>query len=474
MKKTWFLILLTVSCASLYAQEDVVVMRVNGQPVTRSEFEYFYNKNNSESVIDKKSVEEYAQLYADYKLKVLAAKDAHLDTLSSFQKEFRSYRDQQIRPLLIPAGAVDSRCRSYYDRILESLQGKELLQTAHIFMRLPQNASQQEQDELKVRMDSVYAVLQTGADFAELAKQLSQDTQTAARGGVLPWIGPNQTLKEFEDVAYSLEVGQYSQPFLSPVGYHIVKLMAKKPLESYEELKPNIKRYLESQGLENQLSSSVLDSLVQESGSQKTVEQILDEQTERLCAQDLNLKYLVQEYYEGLLLFEECSREVWEPAKADTAGIQKYFKSNKKKYSWSEPHYRGMVYYCQNEKDVKAVKKALKKVDINKWTTTIRDAFNKDSVTVRMERRMFVKGENGYVDRLVFKDKNAEVKEMKNYPYVAVVGKVLKKGPSEWTDVSNQVVSDYQRSREEAFVQELRKRYTVEIDAEALKTVNKQ
>ena len=305
MKKTWFLILLTVSCASLYAQEDVVVMRVNGQPVTRSEFEYFYNKNNSESVIDKKSVEEYAQLYADYKLKVLAAKDAQLDTLSSFQKEFRSYRDQQIRPLLIPAGAVDSRCRSYYDRILESLQGKELLQTAHIFMRLPQNASQQEQDELKVRMDSVYAVLQTGADFAELAKQLSQDTQTAARGGVLPWIGPNQTLKEFEDVAYSLEVGQYSQPFLSPVGYHIVKLMAKKPLESYEELKPNIKRYLESQGLENQLSSSVLDSLVQESGSQKTVEQILDEQTERLCAQDLNMKYLEQEYYAGLQILED-------------------------------------------------------------------------------------------------------------------------------------------------------------------------
>ena len=154
--------------------------------------------------------------------------------------------------------------------------------------------------------------------------------------------------------------------------------------------------------------------------------------------------------------------------------MKKFFKANKKKYAWSEPHFRGMLYYCQNARDVKAVKKALKKVDISKWTTTIRDAFNKDSVTVRMERRMFVKGENGYVDRLVFKDKNAEVKEMKNYPYVAVVGKVLKKGPSEWTDVSNQVVSDYQRSREEAFVQELRKRYTVEIDAEALKTVNKQ
>ena len=472
MKKTLLLLLSLVSAACLHAEDDPVVMRVNGQPVTRSEFEYNYNKNNSEGVVDKKSVEEYAELYADYKLKVQAAKDAHLDTLGSFLKEFRLYRDQQIRPLLIPAGAIDSECRSYYDRILASLDGKELLQPAHIFLRVPQNATPQEQEAVKVRMDSVYAALQSGADFAELAGRVSQDKQSAAHGGALPWIGPNQTLKEFEDVAYSLEVGQCSQPFLSTVGYHVVKLLGKKPLESYEQLKPNIMRYLESQGLENQLSASVLDSMAQQSGSQKTVEQILDEETERLCAQDLNLKYLVQEYYEGLLLFEECSREVWEPAKTDTTGIRKYFKANKKKYAWSEPHFRGMVYYCKDAKDVKAVKKAVKKVDESQWVATVRDHFNKDSVTVRMERRMFVKGENGQVDRLALKDKKANVKEMKDYPYVAVVGKVLKKGPDVWTDVSNQVVSDYQRYREEAFVKELRARYEVEIDADALKTVN--
>ena len=473
MKKTLLLLFSLVCGASLHAQDDPVVMRVNGQPVLRSEFEYNYNKNNSEGVVDKKSVEEYAQLYADYKLKVMAAKDARLDTLSSFQKEFRLYRDQQIRPMLIPAGAVDVECRAYYDHILASLGGKELVQPAHIFLRVPQNASQQEQEAVKVRIDSVYAALQSGADFGELAKQVSQDPQTAVHGGMLPWIGPNQTLKEFEDVVYSLEVGRYSEPFLSTVGYHVVKLMGKKPLETYEQLKPNIQRYLESQGLENQLSANVLDSLVEQSGSQKTVEQILDEETERLCAQDASLKYLVQEYYEGLLLFEECSREVWEPAKTDTAGMQKFFKKNKKKYAWSEPHFRGMLYYCQNARDVKAVKKALKKVDESHWTDSIRHQFNKDSVTVRMEHRMFVKGENGQVDRLAFKDKKAEVKEMTGFPYVAVVGKVLKKGPKEWTDVSNQLVGDYQRHREEAFVKELRQRYTVEIDSEALKTVNK-
>jgi len=53
-----------------------------------------------------------------------------------------------------------------------------------------------------------------------------------------------------------------------------------------------------------------------------------------------------------------------------------------------------------------------------------------------------------------------------------VLGKVLKKGPALWTDVGNQVVSDYQRQRERSFVSDLRKRYKVEIDTEVLKTVN--
>lgn len=472
MRKALLFLITMASCACMQAQDDPVLMRINGQPVTRSEFEYNYNKNNSEGVVDKKSVEEYAELFVNYKLKVQAAKDARLDTLGSFQKEFRLYRDQQIRPMLIPVGAIDSECRSYYDRMLEGLQGKELLQPAHIFLRVAQNASEQEQQVIKQRMDSIYAALQAGGDFAELAKKYSQDSQTAIKGGVLPWIGPNQTLKEFEDVAYSLEVSEYSEPFLSTVGYHIVKLLAKKPLESYEYLKPKIQRYLESQGLEDQLSANVLDSMAQKSESHKSVEQILDEETERLCASDQNLKYLIQEYYDGLLLFEECSREVWEPAKSDTVGIEKYFKSNKKKYAWKEPHFRGMVYYCQNSKDVKAVKKILKKVDENLWTATVRDAFNKDSVTVRMERRMFVKGDNGQVDRLALKDKKADVKEMKGYPYVAVIGTVLKKGPKVWTDVGNQIVSDYQRYRENQFVEKLRARYEVDIDQNVLKTVN--
>ena len=84
MRRPLLLLLLFVAVAT-FAQTDPVVMAVNGVAVPRSEFEYSYNKNNGEGVIDKKTVKEYAELYANYKLKVAAALAERLDTLSSFK-----------------------------------------------------------------------------------------------------------------------------------------------------------------------------------------------------------------------------------------------------------------------------------------------------------------------------------------------------------------------------------------------------
>ena len=472
MKKIFAGIALAVVALTAAAQEDPIVMRIGGVPVTRSEFEYNYNKNNSEGVIDKKNVEEYAELFVNYKLKVLSALDNHLDTLTSYQKEFRTYRDQLIRPLLVPEGAKEKECKAYYDGMLARLEGKQLLQPAHILIRLSQDATEEQQAMAKAKIDSIHQALKDGADFAELAQTVSQDPGSAARGGMLPWIGPNQVVKEFEDVAYSLEVNEVSEPFLMPFGYDIVKLMGKKDLEPYEELHDMILKYLEGQGLENQLAQQVLDSIASQSNGEKTIEQILDEKTEEFCAKDSELKYLVQEYHDGLLLFEECNSRIWEPAAKDTLALTTYFKKNKKDYAWDEPRYRGMMYYCKDAADVKAVKKLVKKQPTDKWMETIRETFNKDSIMVRVERRIFKKGDNSNVDRLALKVKSAELKPVKGYPHIGIFGKVLKKGPAEWTDVSNQVVSDYQRLKEDEFVAELRKRYTVEIDKEALKTVN--
>ncbi|MBQ5654807.1 MAG: peptidylprolyl isomerase, partial [Bacteroidaceae bacterium] len=287
------------------------------------------------------------------------------------------------------------------------------------------------------------------------------------------WIGPGNTLKEFEDVAYGLQPGEMSKPFLSPVGYHIVKMLERKQLEPFDTLHPQIHSFMERRGVHERLATDALDSIVKKYDGQYTTDQILDMETERLCANNQELKYLVKEYHDGLLLYELCSTQIWEPAKADTVGLERYFKANKKNYAWDTPHFSGMIYYCKSEADVKLVGKMLKKQkDDSKWIGMVREQFNKDSVMVRMDKRLFAKGENPNVDALVFKVKDKEAKSLDGFPYIGHVGKVLKKGPAKWTEVATQVVQDYQKVQEDKYVENLRKKYPVVIFEDKLSTVN--
>ncbi len=452
---------------------DPIVMTVAGEDVTRSEFEYNFNKNNTEAVVDKKSVREYADLFAAYKLKVRAALDARMDTASAFQKEFRHYRNLQVRPMLVPEVVMEQQCHDYYNGMVQVLDGKDLIRPAHILVLVPQNATEQETEQKRLRMDSIYNVALQGGNFEDLALRHSDDAQSARNGGALPWIGPGDTMKEFEDVAYSLRTGEISKPFLSPVGYHVVKMLGRKQLEPFDTLHPQIHRFLERRGVHERLATDALDEIMKKYGSEYTVDQVLDMETERLCKENADLRYLVREYHDGLLLYELCSTRIWEPAKADTAGIERFFKENKKNYAWDKPRFNGMIYYCVNEADVKKVKKALKKVkDDAQWIQTVRGQFNADTVTVRMDKRLFVEGSNGNVDAMVFRVKGKEVKPLEGYPYCGIVGKMLKKGPAKWTDVGAKVVEDYQKYREEEYVQELRKKYPVVIHEDVLSTVN--
>ena len=109
IKRVKSIMFLCVVAVAAFAQNDPVVMTINGVPVTRSEFEYSYNKNNSEGVIDKKSVEEYVDLFINYKLKVAAALDAKMDTMTSFKEEFAKYRDLQVRPSFVTDDDIQAR-----------------------------------------------------------------------------------------------------------------------------------------------------------------------------------------------------------------------------------------------------------------------------------------------------------------------------------------------------------------------------
>lgn len=472
MKKIVLGVWLGMTCLTATAQTaDPIVMRIAGKAVTRSEFEYNYNKNNTESVIDKKDLAEYVEMFINYKLKVKAAEDARLDTLSSYQKEFRTYRDQQIRPMLVTAEAEEKEVRAYYNEMLNQLGGHDLRLPAHIFLRVPQKGTAEQQARQKVRIDSIYAALQGGADFADLARNCSEDVQSAQRGGTLTWFGPGQLVPEFEKVMYELRKGETSAPFLSTVGYHIVQLQDAKPLEPYDTLRPQIQRFLESRGLRDRLAKQIVDTLALQRNV--SAEQLMDEETERLSAQDNELKYLVQEYHDGLLLYEICKTKVWDPAAKDTAALERYFKKNKKRYAWDVPHFYGMVYHAREAEGIARVKSLLKGLEEKDWTQRVRSEMNKDSVTVRMEQRLFAVGDNAFVDSLVFKINTGKAKPRKDFPYAGVSGRLLKKGPKKWTDVGNQVVSDYQMECDNKFAEELRKRYEVVTYPEVLETVNK-
>lgn len=459
-----------MACAQ---QTDPVVMKINGVPILRSEFEYSYNKNNSDGVIDRKTVDEYAELFINYKLKVAAALDARLDTLSSFKREFAQYRDQEVRPAFADSAAILAEARAVYDRTKEHIGPQGLIKPAHILMYVEQKAPTAKYEAARQRADSILRVLRNGGDFAALARKYSQDPASAKNGGELPWIQPGQTLKEFEDAAYTLKKGEMSGVVQSPVGFHIILMKDRKQLEPFDSLKNDIIHYLDARGIRNRIIDKRIDELVKESGGTKTETDVISDKASELAATDPSLKYLIREYYDGLLLFEISNRTVWDKAANDDAGLEAYFKKNKKRYYWSEPRYKGMVYHVKRKADVKAVRDCVDGVPFSKWADVLRSTFNNDSILrIRVEKGIFKEGDNAFIDKMVFK-KDTVVTPLKDFPVDAVYGKLLKKKPDSYEDVRGLVTADYQEMLEQQWVAELRMKYPVEVYQEVLKTVNK-
>ena len=474
MKKFLFIIHCSLFVSVAQAQHvDPVIMTINGVDVPRSEFEYSFNKNNGDGVIDKKTVEEYVDLFVNYKLKVAAALDAKMDTIQSFKDEFALYRDQLVRPTFVTDEEVVAEARNMYDRMAENIGTKGLVRPAHILLRLSTRATDKEQSVARQRIDSIYQALQAGADFAELARKVSQDDYSSANGGELDWIMPNQVYKEIEDVIYGLQPGQISRPFLSPVGWHIMKMIERKQFEPFDSLKNDMVWHLERQGIREAIVNFKLKQMVDNSQGTLTREDILTRRSDSLSAADQEMKYLIQEYHDGLFLYEISNREVWGKAESDEAALAAWFQTHQKDYAWDGPRYKGIAYHVKDKKDVKAVKNCIKRLPFDQWGEALHQTFNPDSVIrIRVEKGIFKPGDNATIDRLVFKTTQAS-ETSAEYPIDAVYGKKLKKYPEDYTDVRQKVVADYQNELERRWIEALRHRYPVQVNEEVLKTVNK-
>jgi len=182
--------------------------------------------------------------------------------------------------------------------------------------------------------------------------------------------------------------------------------------------------------------------------------------------------HLMQEYRDGILLFEVSNKEVWDRASTDEAGLKAFFEKNKAKYNWNNPHYKGVLISCTNQNVAKKAKKVLKNVPMDSVSVELRKAFNSDSTSLIMvEKGIFTQGDNAKVDNLVFGKPAPEVDKL--YSISFVQGKVLKTGPEDYQDVRGLLVTDYQNELENAWIEKLRAKYKVVVNKEVLNRVNK-
>ena len=461
-----------ISSAVVSAQSNPVLMKIGDEEITRSEFEYSFNKNKSpQDIIGNKDVGEYLKLFIDYKLKVKEAKKKGIDKLPSFINEFHMYRNAQLMPYLLDTAYVDSVAYAVYQKMKDRVGDADLLRVAHIFISLPQKASSFERRASESKIDSVYSLLkEKKADFADLASKISDDRSSATKGGELPWLSPNTSLREFEEIAYSLKEGETSKPFLSTAGFHIIKMLERKPFPSFASEKSSIVKYLEQTGIEEEAFKRNTDRLIS-NGTYKSIDELLDRTEAEVVKNNPDLKYLIREYYEGLLVISLRDEEVDDKEKCSDESLQAFFKKNRSLFKWDTPRFKGYTLSAHTKQTLKTAKKSLKKMAKKGDRMEQSKAASIDTAQVICSFWYVKKGDSQIVDNIVFdKKKKGDTPQS---AFLDFYGVTMKK-PETYQDVKQQVVSQYKNHLEKEWVDILREKYKhdIVVDAAILKTVN--
>jgi peptidyl-prolyl cis-trans isomerase SurA len=457
-------------CGSMvYAQNNPIIMRVNGHPVTRSEFEYSYNNNNGGKA-DKKSIKAYVTAFVDYKLKVQAALDAKLDTISSLNwRNLLIKKNPQQSSYILNADAEKQALKMYENQRRYVVSHGGMRKLSHILLTVNQRASYTEENKVKEKIYSLYRAIKKGADFGEMAKKYSQDMMSAQHGGALPWMCKGTTFKEFEDVAWNLKKGEMSSPFQSPAGYHIILMNDACDFLPFDSVKSDLSEIIEYQNARERVMAEMQDRLPLDMKKNNEASHVngigsTTEETEKT-------KYLLKEYQEGILLTEMSNRIFRDRISKDGSQIEKFFLKHRKQYKWDSPRFKGVAFRCKSRKDERKLSKILKNTPYNKWGDKIR-SLNHDSLYYADVRvGIFKMGDNSIVDHEFFK-KNCQQVKNKQYPYEYVYGNKLKKYPETYQDVRDLVLADYQEEIEKEWVKQLRKLYSVKIYENVLSTVN--
>jgi peptidyl-prolyl cis-trans isomerase SurA len=625
---------------------DPVIMSIAGENVAKSEFERVFKKNNTkETSYDRKSVTDYVTLYVNYKLKVKEAVDMGMDTVKSFTEELGGYRKQLAQPYLVDKEVTENLLKEAYNRMKsdvrashilvkvaqealpkdtleaynkalkireELMKGKDFaelakeksedpsakdnggdlgyftalqmvypfesavysmkkgelsqpvrtrfgyhiikvtdtrpaqgeVKVAHIMVKVAANALSADSAKAAAKTKELYDSLKAGKSFEDLAQKYSEDQGSSKQGGVLPVFGTGRMVPEFEKAAFSLKnVGDYTQPIRTTYGWHIIKLLEKKQLGTYEELQAELKQKVSKDSRAELSKASMIKKIKNKYGFKENAkakdefmkvvdstltqgkwtadkaanlknmmfsigeknymqkdfaeyvashqakkgdgtlpvqvnalyndwlnESVIAFEESRLDQSHPDFKALMQEYRDGILLFELTDKKVWSKAVKDTAGLKEFYEKNKNSYQWGE-RLDAVIYTCADAEVAKEVHKLMKTVDDN---DTLMARVNKSSqLNLQVKSGKFSKGDNEIIDSIPWTEGMTKDMKRNNQIVFVNVKKKLPAQPKTLEEAKGIITADYQAYLEKEWIEELRKKYSVKVNQEVVETLIK-
>ncbi|MBS1947307.1 MAG: peptidylprolyl isomerase [Bacteroidetes bacterium] len=208
------------------------LMLTNGKPqavfsygantVSKEDFLKAYTKNNNEGKPTEKSYRDYLELYIRYKLKVKAAYDMHLDSLSAQLTELKNFRNQVANGYMNDEESLNKLINEAYERSLKDVH------VAFIFVAAPQNATPADTLGAYKKINSIYNELKKEKDFGEEAALHSEDPSAKNNHGDLGWINVFTLPYELETLAYATQPLHFSKPYRAKGGYVIFKNLGER------------------------------------------------------------------------------------------------------------------------------------------------------------------------------------------------------------------------------------------------------
>jgi peptidyl-prolyl cis-trans isomerase SurA len=660
MKKKFyfFVVILLIAGLTIQAQENSqgeILMTIDNYEITKAEFERIYNKNNTpEEASDPKSIEEYLELFINFKLKVIEAETLGLDTIQSFIDELEGYRKQLAKPYLVDQKVVDALLSEAYERYKQEVNAGHILikidknapdkdtllaykkalgirdrilkgedfskvaketsddpsarknggnlgyftafqmvydfesvaysldtgkvsmplrtqfgyhiikvfnkreaqgqiKVAHIMILTPKEMDEAKVQSAKDTIFDVYNKLKQDGDFAKLAKEYSQDTRTNSNGGELPWFGTGRMVKEFESAAFALkDTGDISEPIKTSFGWHIIKLLDKKGIDTYENMQAELKGKIARDSRASKSRKSVIEKLKNEYNFKQltkisefhkvvdesifkgewnadtasalnkdlfklldstysqqdfvkyldknqrnrnpaTIEEFINNTYEKFLSKTVmkfeedrleikypEFKYLMQEYHDGILLFELTDKLVWTKAVKDTSGLEEFHAKNKNNYMWDN-RLDITIYECKNGKTLKKASKLFKTKEKKGYSNEqiLMSINKKDTLLIEKERTLFSLNDHKIVDRLFDyynkegNDKNVKVHSFAKEKLILCLNAMLEPQAKLLDEAKGLITADYQTYLEEEWIKVLKSKYQITINKDVLKTINK-